>query len=104
MVAPNPRRALSEVSSHALFSLFRNTDMTPKITNAIEALVDALREESPERMTAFRLFVNCEERVIETSERTPAQLKAAGISMRNLRGNFIRENVIDDESPPREKP
>lgn len=76
-----------------LFSLFQNTDMTPKITNAIEALVDALREESPEQMTAFRLFVNCEERVIETSERTPAQLKAAGISMRNLRGNFIRENA-----------
>ena len=83
---------MSAVSSHALFSLFRNTDMTPKITNAIEALVDALREESPEQMTTFRLFVNCEERVIETSERTPAQLKAAGISMRNLRGDFIREN------------
>ena len=69
---------------------FEHTDMTPKINNAIEALVDALREESPERMTTFRLFVNCEERVIETSERTPAELKAAGISMRNLRGNFIR--------------
>lgn len=66
--------------------------MTPKITNAIEALVEALRDESPEQMTTFRLFVNCEERVIETSERTPAQLKAAGISMRNLRGDFIREN------------
>ena len=66
--------------------------MTPKITNAIDALVDALREESPEQMTTFRLFVNCEERIVETSERTPAQLKSAGISMRNLRGNFIREN------------
>lgn len=64
--------------------------MTPKIENAIEALVCALREESPHYMTTFRLFVNCEERVIETSERTPAELKASGISMRNLRGNFIR--------------
>lgn len=91
-MAPNPTQARSAVSSHALFSLFRNADMTPKITNAIEALVDALREESPERMTTFRLFVNCEERVIETSERTPAELKSAGISMRNLRGDFIREN------------
>lgn len=70
--------------------------MTPKINNAIEALVDALREESPERITTFRLFVNSEERVIETSERTPAELKAAGISMRNLRGNFIRENAKDE--------
>jgi hypothetical protein len=66
--------------------------MTPKIQTAIDALVDSLREESPEQMTTFRLFVNCEERVIETAERTPAELKAAGISMRNLRGNFIREN------------
>lgn len=66
--------------------------MTTKITNAIDALVDALREESSEQMTTFRLFVNCEERVIETAERTHAELKAAGISMRNLRGNFIREN------------
>ena len=65
--------------------------MTTKITNAIDALVDALREESPERMTTFRLFLNCQELVIEISERTPAELKAAGISMRNLRGDFIRE-------------
>jgi len=72
--------------------------MTPRITNAIEALVGALREESPEQMTTFRLFVNCEELVIETSERTPAQLKTAGISMRNLRGDFIRENA-DVEAP-----
>jgi hypothetical protein len=66
--------------------------MTPKIQTAIDALVDALREESPQHMTTFRLFVNCEERVIKTSERPHAELKAAGISMRNLRGNFIREN------------
>jgi hypothetical protein len=63
--------------------------MTPKIQAAIDSLVDALREESPHRMIAFRLFVNCEERVIETTERTPAELESAGISMRNLRGNFI---------------
>jgi hypothetical protein len=67
--------------------------MTPRITKAIDALVDALREESPEQMTTFQLFVNCEELRTETSNRTPAQLKAAGISMRNLRGNFIRENA-----------
>ena len=63
--------------------------MNQKITNAIDALVDALRKESPEQMTTFRLFVNCEERSVETSERTPADLKSAGISMRNLRGAFI---------------
>lgn len=64
--------------------------MSPKITNTINALVSSLREESPEQMIAFRLFVNCEEWVIETTERTPTELKSAGISMRNLRGNFIQ--------------
>lgn len=76
--------------------------MTPKITNAIESLVNALREESPEQMTTFRLFVNCEKRVIETTERTHAELKAAGISMRNLRGDFIRENT-SAMAPPKMK-
>jgi hypothetical protein len=64
--------------------------MTAKITKAINELVKALREESPEQMTTFRLFVNCEERVVETSERSPTELQNAGISMRNLRGNFIK--------------
>jgi hypothetical protein len=81
--------------------------MTSKITEAINTLVDALREESPEQMTTFRLFVNCEERIVETSERTPEQLKKAGISMRNLRGNFISANVSamasdDEKTPPKE--
>ena len=65
--------------------------MSEKINNAIESLVEALREESPEYMVTFKLFVNCEERRIETSERTPEQLKAQGISMMNLRGEFIKK-------------
>ena len=65
--------------------------MNEKINNAIELLVKALKEESPEYMVTFKLFVNCEERRIETSERTPEQLKAQGISMRNLRGEFIKK-------------
>jgi hypothetical protein len=65
--------------------------MTLRITNAIEALVSALREESPEQMVTFNLFMNCEEFEIKTSSRTPKELKSSGISMRNLRGNFIRE-------------
>ena len=63
--------------------------MNARITIAIDNLVNALREESPAFVTTFDLFVNCEEHVVKTSERTPEQLKAAGISMRNLRGQFI---------------
>lgn len=66
--------------------------MTPKITNAIESLVKAVREDSPERMVTFRLFVNCEEHRVETKEVPACALKAAGISMRNLRGEFMKEN------------
>lgn len=64
--------------------------MTPRITKAIDELVVALRQESHEHTTSFQLFVNCEERVIETNMRTPEDLKTAGISMRNLRGDFIK--------------
>jgi hypothetical protein len=64
--------------------------MTPRIENAIKSLVDALREESDEQMVSFKLFVNCQEYDVETLQRTPVQLKDQGISMRNLRGNFIK--------------
>lgn len=71
--------------------------MTTKIDKAIAALVAALREESTETTTTFNLFVNCQEWRVETSSATAAQLKENGISMRNLRGNFIRENVRDHQ-------
>jgi uncharacterized protein (DUF488 family) len=65
--------------------------MTAKINSAVESLVEALREESSEHMVTFRLFVNCQGTRVETYERTPEQLKAQGISMRNLRGEFIKK-------------
>lgn len=63
--------------------------MNPEIDVAVEAFVHALRLHSPKTMTTFRLFVNCEEHRVETTERTAADLKATGISMRNLRRQFI---------------
>ena len=66
--------------------------MTTTIQTAIDNLVDALRKESPATMITFQLFVNCEERTVKTKHRTPDELKSAGISMRNLRGDFISEN------------
>ncbi len=67
--------------------------MTPKIRESIDNLVDALRKESSETAVSFRLFVNYEGQTIEVEERTAEGLKAAGISMRNLRGDFIRPMV-----------
>ena len=64
--------------------------MTPNINFAINALVAALRREAPDQIVTFRLFVNCEESEVTTTARTPDQLNASGISMRNLRGDFIK--------------
>ncbi len=65
--------------------------MSPNITEKIEALVEAIRAEAPDNAITFRLFVNSEEHSVEVQHRTPGSLKADGISMRNLRGEWIEE-------------
>ena len=64
--------------------------MTPNIQAIINILVSTLKQEAPDKVVSFRLFVNSQEVVTEFSERYPDQLKADGISMRNLRGEFIK--------------
>lgn len=64
--------------------------MTNNIRQAITHLVKTLREESPLETVSFNLFVNCQEHKIEATERTPKELDNDGISMRNLRGDFIK--------------
>ena len=64
--------------------------MNHTIEKAIDELVEALREHSNYQMTTFSLFVNCEEREVRCEYRTPEQLKESGISMRNLKGQFIK--------------
>jgi hypothetical protein len=60
-----------------------------EIQKKINELHAALREHAPKDTTTFRLFINCEEVNVETTARTADQLKASGISMRNLAGGFI---------------
>lgn len=64
--------------------------MDTAINAAIKTLLAALRSESGPNTTTFTLFVNCEGHNVETGERTPEDLKRAGISMRNLKGEFIK--------------
>jgi hypothetical protein len=71
--------------------------MTPRINQAIDDLVKALREESPKQMIAFTLFVNSEESEVKTRTRTPEQLKARGVSMQNLRGEFIKDQPTKEQ-------
>lgn len=64
--------------------------MTPNIQAAIENLVSILKNEAPDTAVSFRLFLNSKELVTEFSERYPKALRDDGISMKNLRGEFIK--------------
>lgn len=64
--------------------------MNPEIQSAIDNLVSALRTNSPPTATAFDLFANHSEVEVRFHSRTPEGLKIDGISMRNLKGEFIK--------------
>ena len=61
-----------------------------KIQQAIDNLEEVLREHSADTVTTFSVFFNCEGREVKIGTRTPNQLAAECISMRNLAGNFIK--------------
>jgi len=65
-----------------------------KIQQAIDNLENVLREHSADTVTTFNVFINCEGREVKVGSRTPDQLKAQGISMRNLKGEFIKGNNV----------
>lgn len=56
----------------------------------IQEFVKKIRETSGDNVTAFSLFINCEEHEVKIKQRTEEDLQRAGISMRNLKGDFIR--------------
>lgn len=53
-------------------------------------LVECLRETSREDSTSFELFVSAGSFSFKFNNRTAEQLRKEGISMRNLRGDFIK--------------
>jgi len=60
-----------------------------KIQIAIDNLESVIREHSANTVTTFNVFINCEGREVKINNRTHEQLKAQGISMRNIKGDFI---------------
>ncbi len=56
----------------------------------IQEFVKRIRETSGDNVTTFSLFINCEEHEVKIKRRTEQDLKRAGISMRNLKGDFIK--------------
>lgn len=60
------------------------------VNGLLRSLGLTLRELSTDTTVSVSIFFNCDGVTVETSERTPESLMAAGISMRNLRGEFIK--------------
>ena len=64
-----------------------------KIQEAMDNLEKVLRVHSADTVVSFGLFFNCEGREVIIKTRTHEELAAQGISMRNLAGNFIKQEV-----------
>lgn len=57
---------------------------------ALEALKDALKKELADTCTSVTIFFNAQETNVKTSHRTKEQLVNEGISMKNIKGQFIK--------------
>lgn len=70
----------------------------PDNTTIVEQ-VDKLRKlliaKAPADTTSINIFINCEGITITSTNRSAESLEAAGISMRNIAGEFIRVEQED---------
>ena len=60
------------------------------IKEAIDNLQETISDYGDNNCVSIKLFFNCEGMELTVSKRTADQLKAAGISMRNVRGEYIK--------------
>lgn len=63
--------------------------MKQSITNKIDELRELLRAEMPEITTRVEIVFTAQSCNIQITDRTAEELKRDGISMRNLKGDFI---------------
>lgn len=64
--------------------------MSDELVNAVLVLRDRLHEEAHAHCVGVRVFVNHEGYEIEYLMRDPDALRRDGISMRNLRGDWVK--------------
>ena len=64
--------------------------MTEQLTQALKNLRDVLQSESHAHCVGVRVYFNSEGYDIEHVMRTPGSLQRDGISMRNLRGEWVK--------------
>ena len=64
--------------------------MSEQLAQALKNLRDVLQAEAHDHCTSVSVFFNCEGYKIEHNTRMPGSLKHGGISMRNLRGEWVK--------------
>ena len=64
--------------------------MNEEIRMKIDELRELLIKEMPYTTTSVNVFFNYQECQITINDRTGEQLKKEGVSMRNLKGDFIK--------------
>ncbi len=64
--------------------------MSAQLAQALKNLRDVLQQESHEHCISVSVFFNCQGYKIEYNMRTPGSLKRDGISMSNLRGEWVK--------------
>ena len=72
------------------FKFATGQKMNNEIENALKNLRDVLQANTHEHCTGVNVFFNCNGYEIEYNFRTPDSLKSDGISMRNIKGDFIQ--------------
>lgn len=77
--------------------------MNQEIQNKVDELVALVRAKSPANAVSFSLFVNYSEYEAEYRYRNAEILKAEGVSMRALGGDFIRVNAEFSGRPHHER-
>lgn len=56
----------------------------------IEKFVKDIRDASSKTVTSVQIFVGCSNSEIVINKRTPEELRRDGVSMRNLKGEWIK--------------
>ena len=64
--------------------------MNDRIQNALKELHSVLNEELGSNVVACRIFISDHEYQFSAESKTPAELRSDGISMKNIRGEWIK--------------
>jgi hypothetical protein len=64
--------------------------MTTKINEKLEELKEVIKQELNDNVTSVNISINAQGIDMSVYHRTPEELKREGISMRNIKGDFIK--------------